>query len=121
MDRRQPPPRRRLKSGKILLRRRPVPCTIRNMSERGACLQVQNTAGIPAIFDFLRAGGPAARTCKTIWRDGTPIASSFNGNRAVCLTTRSSTLRSYWLAYALAAAVAMFVAGILVFRHVLGG
>ena len=26
------------------------------------------------------------------------------------LTTRSSTLRSYWLAYALAAAVAMFVA-----------
>ena len=58
MDRRQPPPRRRLlKSGKILLRKHPVPCTIRNMSERSACLQVQTTAGIPAIFDFLRAGG----------------------------------------------------------------
>jgi hypothetical protein len=58
VDRRQPPPRRRLlKSGKILLRKHPVPCTIRNLSERGACLQVQTTAGIPAIFDFLRAGG----------------------------------------------------------------
>ena len=37
-------------------------------------------------------------------------SSSFNGNRAVCLTTGSSTLRSYSLAYALAVAVAMFVA-----------
>jgi hypothetical protein len=58
VDRRQSPPRRRLlKSGKILLRKQPVPCTIRNLSERGASLQVQTTAGIPAIFDFLRAGG----------------------------------------------------------------
>jgi len=67
VDRRQPPPRKRLlKSGEVLLGKHPVPCTIRNMSERGACLQVQTTAGIPAIFDFLRAGEPEARTCKTI-------------------------------------------------------
>jgi hypothetical protein len=77
-DRRQPPARRRLlKSGKILLGIDPIPCTIRNMSERGACLQVQTTAGIPAIFVFQRAGEPAARTCKTIWRDNTRIGFMF--------------------------------------------
>jgi hypothetical protein len=77
-DRRQPPPRRRvLKSGKILLGIDPIPCTIRNISEVGACLQVQTTAGIPPIFDFQRAGEPAARTCKTIWRDDTRIGVRF--------------------------------------------
>jgi hypothetical protein len=78
VDRRQPPPRRRLlKSGEILLGKHPIPCTVRNMSERGACLQVQTTAGIPAIFDFQRAGEPDVRTCKTIWRDNTRIGVMF--------------------------------------------
>jgi hypothetical protein len=78
MDRRQPPPRRRLlKSGEILLGKHPVPCTIRNMSARGACLQVQTTAGIPVIFDFQRVGEPTARKCKTIWRDNTRIGVMF--------------------------------------------
>jgi hypothetical protein len=78
VDRRQPPPRRRvLKSGTILLGKHPIPCTIRSVSETGACLQVQTTAGIPAIFDFQRAGEPANRTCKTIWRDDTRIGVMF--------------------------------------------
>ena len=77
MDRRQPPPRRRmLKSGKILLGKHPVPCTVRNISDRGACLKVQTTIGIPAVFDFVLAGEPA-RTCKTIWRDDTQIGVMF--------------------------------------------
>ena len=77
MDRRQPPPRRRmLKSGKILLGKHPVPCTVRNISKRGACLKVQTTAGIPAVFDFALAGEPV-RTCKTIWRDDTQIGVMF--------------------------------------------
>jgi hypothetical protein len=87
MDRRQPPARRRmLKSGKILLGKRPVPCTVRNISEIGACLEVQTTAGIPAIFDFLRAGEPAARTCKTIWRDNTRIGVMFIQRESPALT-----------------------------------
>ena len=78
VERLRPPPRRRLlKSGKILLGIDPIPCTIRNSSETGACLQVQTTAGIPAIFDFLRSGEPAVRTCKTIWRDDTQIGVMF--------------------------------------------
>jgi hypothetical protein len=55
------------------------------MSERGACLQVQTTVGIPPIFDFLRAGESTARTCKTIWRDDTQIGVMFI-QRAPALT-----------------------------------
>jgi hypothetical protein len=83
-DRRQPPARRRLlKSGKILLVIEPIPCTIRNMSERGACLQVQTTAGIPAIFVFQRTGELAAR-CKTIWRDNTRVGVMFIHRNRPC-------------------------------------
>ena len=47
VERRQPQPRTRLlKSGKILLGIDPIPCTIRDFSDTGACLQVQTTAGI---------------------------------------------------------------------------
>jgi hypothetical protein len=77
VDKRQPPSRRRmLKAGKILLGAHPIPCTIRNISEKGACLQVQTSAGIPSVFYFLTSGEPT-RTCKTIWRDDTQIGVMF--------------------------------------------
>ena len=70
------PRRRVLKSGKILLGKDPIPCTVQNISERGACLKVPTTNGIPAVFDFFLAEEPA-RTCKTIWRDDTQIGVMF--------------------------------------------
>jgi hypothetical protein len=76
MDRRRPPRRRVLKSGKILIGTHPIPCTVRNISEIGACLKVQITTGIPAVFDFLMADEPV-RTCKTIWRTDTQIGVMF--------------------------------------------
>jgi hypothetical protein len=65
-----------LKAGKILLGKHAVPCTVQNFSEKGACLKVQTTEGIPKVFDFLFAGDPA-RTCKTIWRNDTQIGVMF--------------------------------------------
>jgi hypothetical protein len=65
-----------LKSGRIFLGKHDVPCTIRNLSATGACLQVQTTVGIPAVFDFSIAGEPV-RTCKTVWRDDTQIGVMF--------------------------------------------
>jgi hypothetical protein len=76
MDRRRPPRRRVLKSGKILIGKHPIPCTVRNISEIGGCLKVQNTAGIPTVFDFLVAGEPI-RTCKTIGSTDTLIGVMF--------------------------------------------
>jgi hypothetical protein len=65
-----------LKSGKILLGKHPVPCAVRNISEKGACLKVQTTEGIPEVFDFSFADEPL-RTCKTVWRDDTQIGVMF--------------------------------------------
>ena len=46
------------------------------ISQSGACLQVQTTADIPAVFVFVQ-GGHSARTCQTIWRDDTQIGVKF--------------------------------------------
>ena len=45
---------RTLKFGKILLGVHHVSCTIRNLSEAGACLEVQTPYGIPPKFAFCR-------------------------------------------------------------------
>ena len=68
--------RRRLKSGKIFVGTHPIPCAIQNISETGACLQVQTTVDIPAVFVFVQGGCPA-RACQTIWRDDTQIGVTF--------------------------------------------
>jgi hypothetical protein len=52
---------RMLKSGKIFLGSWGVPCTIRNLSDTGACLQVQTTYGIPSKFELALADGSAGR------------------------------------------------------------
>ena len=63
---------RMLKSGKIFLGSRGVPCTIRNLSDTGACLQVQTTYGIPSKFE-LAMGDGQRQSCKIIWLDGTKL------------------------------------------------
>ncbi len=81
MDERRATQRTRmLKSGKILLGKHGVPCTIRNLSEIGACLQVQTTTGLPAEFK-LSIGNEPVRSCKTIWRDDSKIGVEFQAHR----------------------------------------
>ena len=67
---------RMLKSGKIFLGSWGVPCTIRNLSDTGACLQVQTTYGIPSKFELTLADGQR-RSCKIIWLDGTKLGVQF--------------------------------------------
>lgn len=57
---------RTIKSGKILLGGHELPCTIRNLSETGACLEVQAPDGIPSSFQF-RMPDQSIRSCKIIW------------------------------------------------------
>jgi hypothetical protein len=75
-ERRNKPRTRVLKSGTILLGKHPVPCTVRNLSEIGACLQVQTTSGLPSQFKFAMPDRPT-RICKIIWRDETKIGVLF--------------------------------------------
>jgi hypothetical protein len=56
------------KSGKIVFGITEVPCTIGKLSKLGACLIVQTTLGIPALFELMMPK-QAARICKVTWRD----------------------------------------------------
>ena len=67
---------RLLKSGKILLGKASVPCTVRNPSEGGARLQVQSTFGLPSAFDLAYDDHPP-RACKVIWLDSTALRVQF--------------------------------------------
>jgi hypothetical protein len=75
-DRRDGSRLRLLKSGKILLGKACVPCTVRNLSDGGARLQVQSTFGLPSAFD-LALDGNAPRACKVIWLDATTLRVQF--------------------------------------------
>ena len=75
-NRRQTSRLRMLKSGRILLGKVSVPCTVRNLSDGGACLQVQSTYGLPSAFDFALYDKPP-RACKVIWLDATTVRVRF--------------------------------------------
>ena len=75
-DRRQAPRARLLKSGTILLGTYRVPCTVRNRSETGACLEMQTTYGIPTVFEFMMPG-QSVRACKVVWLRDTRIGVQF--------------------------------------------
>jgi hypothetical protein len=59
---------RLVKSGKIVFGITEVPCTIGQLSKLGACLIVQSTHGIPALFELMMPK-QASRICKVTWRD----------------------------------------------------
>ena len=44
-----------------------VDCVVRNLTNRGACLQVTSTAGIPAAFQLTLDGGRSCRDCRVRW------------------------------------------------------
>ena len=67
---------RLLKSGKIHLGKHKVPCTVRNLSETGAQLQVQTTEGLPAEFSFSMPELPP-RACKVVWRNEAKLGVRF--------------------------------------------
>ena len=58
---------RTLKSGSIVLSDKApkIACTVRNISEGGACLQVSATFGIPQNFDFILDG--VRHHCRVAW------------------------------------------------------
>ena len=69
---------RTLKSGKIAVSEKApkIDCTIRNMSDTGACLQISTTFGIPTTFELLISGGER-RLCHVVWRTDTRLGVSF--------------------------------------------
>ena len=67
-DRRQSPRKRMLKAGRIVFngRHSAIDCVVRNMSARGALLQLPNVIGIPDDFELCIEGG--YRSVHVVWK-----------------------------------------------------
>jgi hypothetical protein len=72
------PRSRVLKSGRIVLSEKApkLDCTIRNISDTGACLQISSTYGIPADFDLLLSVSER-KSCHVVWRTDTKLGVAF--------------------------------------------
>jgi hypothetical protein len=52
-------------------------CTVRNMSERGACLLVASPVGIPPTFELTLDDGRSRRPCRVTWQSADKIGVVF--------------------------------------------
>jgi PilZ domain len=53
-----------------------IDCTIRDISESGACLKVESPVGIPDDF-VLAVGGVPTHRCRLLWRKASQIGVEF--------------------------------------------
>ncbi len=53
-----------------------IDCTVRNFSERGACLKVESPVGIPDVFDLV-VDKASVYHCRVTWRKATQIGVNF--------------------------------------------
>lgn len=62
--------RRTLFSGKIIFNRQSsvLSCTVRNLSESGACLEVDSQIGVPDQFELLVEGAGVRAEYRVVWR-----------------------------------------------------
>jgi hypothetical protein len=69
---------RTLKGGMIVFNhgQSSIDCTVRNLSDRGARLQVTSIMGIPDRFELVLANAPG-KPCQVIWRKTTEIGVNF--------------------------------------------
>jgi hypothetical protein len=52
-------------------------CTVRNLSDTGACLVVNSQVGVPDDFDLVLDSDHSVKRCHVEWRAGTKIGVSF--------------------------------------------
>jgi len=78
-EQRRHPRYRTLRAGRIVFNHRSsvISCTVRNLSEGGACLQVATSIGIPDCFDLTIEPDGATRPCQIAWRSEQRIGVAF--------------------------------------------
>ena len=77
MEERRISPRMRMyKAGKIFLGTHCIACTVRNLSETGACLEFESAYGIPGTFEFVLPER-CRRMCKVVWANGDRMGVQF--------------------------------------------
>src|SRR5215475_4077428 len=71
---------RTLRSGKIVFNSKQsvIDCIVRDLSDGGACLQVNATTAVPPSFELIVDGGnEASRSSRVAWRSDTRIGVEF--------------------------------------------
>jgi hypothetical protein len=78
-ERRKKRRQRSLKAGKIVFNHKlsVMDCTIRNLSDDGACLVVASPVGLPDIFELLIPIDNFKRNCRVIWKSSDKIGVTF--------------------------------------------
>jgi hypothetical protein len=67
-----------LKAGTISINRvGAIDCTIRNLSDAGACLDVASPLGIPDDFLLVTTDGQTENPCHVVWRTEKQIGVAF--------------------------------------------
>jgi hypothetical protein len=67
------------KGAKITFNRRGsvIDCTVRNLSDTGALLEVQSTVGIPDTFELVFNDGGLVQPCRLVRRNATQLGVAF--------------------------------------------
>lgn len=78
MEQERAAPRSRvLKAGTIEFNGGAIDCTIRNVSDTGAALDVASPLGIPATFTLVTLIDGSKKSCRVVWRKEKRIGVSF--------------------------------------------
>jgi hypothetical protein len=77
-EHRTAPRRRLLKAGKISFGGGAIDCTVRNLSETGAALEVSSPVGIPEHFTLVIEVDDIHVPCRVVWRKDTRIGVHFD-------------------------------------------
>jgi PilZ domain len=77
-ERRQSQRRKVLKGARIAFGGEDVACTVRNLSDTGAGLDVPNALGLPPSFMLVIETDQFIRRCRPVWRSDKRIGVAFD-------------------------------------------
>jgi hypothetical protein len=78
IERRSVPRHKVLKGATIAFGGNGVECTVRNLSSRGAALDVANPVGLPPSFTLVIQTDQLIRRCRPVWRRDKRIGVAFD-------------------------------------------
>jgi hypothetical protein len=78
-ERRKTRRQRSLKAGKIVFNRQRsvMDCTIRNLTDGGACLVVASPVGLPDTFELLIPIDSIKKNCRVAWKSSDKVGVNF--------------------------------------------
>jgi hypothetical protein len=78
-ERRKAPRHRALKAGKIIFNHQlsVMDCTVRNLSDTGACLVVASPVGLPETFELSIPIENFKRNCRVVWKASDKMGVAF--------------------------------------------